>query len=87
MENLTLITMRVQGAERTVRVLEDLERFSHLPMKVVFAREPGSSTNDTKVLEFVGLDEEQQLSEWRLANVRVNRYDCLWQFYHCVSRR
>ena len=62
-----------QGAEREVRVPEELERFQCLPMKVVFSTGGPQGTVDTKVLRLLGLDKETGISEWALADVKVNR--------------
>ena len=54
----------VQGAERAVRVPEQLERFRELPMLV-------SWQGQQRVLAFESLSGDQVV--WRLANVVANR--------------
>ncbi|CAL5222919.1 g5352 [Coccomyxa viridis] len=58
------------GAERTVRVPSELERFRELPMLVTHEAE---SEKGSRVLRLIELDTEAGSSVWGLANVRVNR--------------
>ncbi|KAK9823937.1 hypothetical protein WJX72_006504 [[Myrmecia] bisecta] len=58
------------GAERPVRVPDDLLRFKDLPMKVDYRSEDKSLHG---VLQLVQLDSDAQTTEWRLADVRANR--------------
>jgi ribosome maturation factor RimP len=60
-----------QGAERQIRVPGDLERFRELPMKVEWNRQDGQV--DTKVLSFSQLNIAAGSTQWRLADVKVNR--------------
>lgn len=66
------------GAERAVRVPEELQRFSDLPMRVKFAYEDGNGVQ-TNILEFVELGRKEELGDaeamvrWKLADVRANR--------------
>jgi len=60
------------GAERAVRVPEDLQRFSDLPMQVEFANEDDNGFQ-TSILEFVGLGDTGAMVRWKLADVRANR--------------
>lgn len=83
-----------QGAEREVRVPDELERFRDLPMRVVFqSRTAGDAEKnrgsgagagggtvgtdppavDTKVLRLVSVDDGSGMTEWGLADVRLNR--------------
>eukprot|EP00884_Botryococcus_braunii_P017228 jgi/Botrbrau1/4189/Bobra.0192s0048.1 len=70
------------GAERAVRVPEELERFRELPMRVVFqtGKDPATGTGgtskpavDTKVLRLIEVDSESGVTQWALADVRPNR--------------
>ena len=60
-----------QGAERRVRVPDELQRFAALPMTVESCTEEDKVV--TRVLAFVELDASAGTTRWRLANVRVNR--------------
>lgn len=60
------------GAERQVRVPQDLIRFQHLPMLVTFQLKDSTKT-DTKVLELVSYNEADATAEWKLADVKQNR--------------
>jgi len=62
------------GAERMVRVPEELTRFKELPMKVCHTvqGEDGKSTDIAQVLRLVSVDMELQQSVWNLADVRAN---------------
>jgi hypothetical protein len=61
----------VQGAEREVRVPQDLARFAELPMRVEF--DSGSGGTEVKVLRLVRVVPEADGAEWALADVRANR--------------
>ncbi|GIL58567.1 hypothetical protein Vafri_13510 [Volvox africanus] len=58
------------GAERLVRVPDELNRFAELPLQVEYRTSDGKDVSS--VLLLVGLDEAAGLSSWRLANVRAN---------------
>ncbi|GIL81705.1 hypothetical protein Vretimale_1345 [Volvox reticuliferus] len=58
------------GAERLVRVPDELTRFAELPLQVEYRTSDDKDVSS--VLLFVGLDEAAGLSSWRLANVRAN---------------
>ncbi|KAL0048485.1 hypothetical protein WJX82_004269 [Trebouxia sp. C0006] len=60
------------GAERQVRVPQDLQRFQHLPMLVTFQLQDSNKV-DTKVMELVEYNEADSTAEWKLADVRQNR--------------
>lgn len=60
------------GAERQVRVPQDLPRFQHLPMLVTFQLQDSNKV-DTKVMELVEYNEADSTAEWKLADVRQNR--------------
>jgi ribosome maturation factor RimP len=62
------------GAERIVRVPEELARFSTLPMRVCHQvqSEDGKTLEQYQVLSLVSLDLEREESVWTLANVRAN---------------
>lgn len=67
------------GAERLVRVPRDLKRFSHLPMTVKYS-EPCNTTPDqlsakpnNREKVFMLRSVNDQILEWNLADVRVNR--------------
>ncbi|GLI61205.1 hypothetical protein VaNZ11_003497 [Volvox africanus] len=58
------------GAERLVRVPDELTRFAELPLQVEYRTSDGKDVSS--VLLLVGLDEAAGLSSWHLANVRAN---------------
>ncbi|DBA76384.1 TPA: hypothetical protein ACH3X1_010091 [Trebouxia sp. C0004] len=60
------------GAERQVRLPQDLQRFQHLPMLVTFQLQDSNKV-DTKVMELVEYNEADSTAEWKLADVRQNR--------------
>eukprot|EP01018_Ginkgo_biloba_P019281 Gb_19982 [translate_table: standard] len=65
------------GAERIVRVPQDLERFKDLPMYVRYMEEttkakPGSQEQDG-IFQLDNIEMELGYCIWRLANVRLNR--------------
>eukprot|EP00850_Spirogloea_muscicola_P004120 SM000017S02860 [mRNA] locus=s17:683041:688852:+ [translate_table: standard] len=65
------------GAERVVRVPQDLLRFMGLPMYVWYTEAPeggtGASADKEEILDLVDLDEASETAVFRLADVRVNR--------------
>ncbi|GLC56138.1 hypothetical protein PLESTB_001072800 [Pleodorina starrii] len=58
------------GAERLVRVPDELTRFAELPLKVEYRGPDGKDTSS--VLLMADLDTAAGSSSWRLANVRAN---------------
>ncbi|EFJ52593.1 hypothetical protein VOLCADRAFT_116086 [Volvox carteri f. nagariensis] len=58
------------GAERLVRVPEELPRFAELPLQVEYRTPDGKEVS--AVLLLAGLDPSGSTSSWRLANVRAN---------------
>ncbi|KAG2443170.1 hypothetical protein HYH02_009579 [Chlamydomonas schloesseri] len=58
------------GAERLVRVPDELRRFESLPLKVEYRTPDGKDAS--AVLLLAELDEAAGASAWRLANVRAN---------------
>ena len=61
------------GAEREVRVPEDLERFAGLPLDVRYRDEDEAGPFErTEALRLVALDAAAGTAEWELADVRAN---------------
>ncbi|KAG2497798.1 hypothetical protein HYH03_004069 [Edaphochlamys debaryana] len=58
------------GAERIVRVPDELERFGGLPLRVEYRQPDGQPGSSVLVLE--ALDAAAASTAWRLANVRAN---------------
>ncbi|CAM6098040.1 unnamed protein product [Calypogeia fissa] len=58
------------GAERVVRVPDDLERFKELPMYVQYLE---GETDQDGVFELESVDRDASLSVWKIANVKLNR--------------
>lgn len=64
------------GAERLLRVPDDLERFKDMPMYVSYMQEnPETKMQELneKVLQLDSVDIESKQCVWKLANVRENR--------------
>ncbi|BBN03776.1 ribosome maturation factor RimP [Marchantia polymorpha subsp. ruderalis] len=61
------------GAERMVKVPDDLERFKQLPMYVQYLEGESVSEEKDGVLELESLDPESGMTVWKLANVKFNR--------------
>jgi len=65
------------GAERRIRVPEDLERFKELPMKVLYRRSAADGTSrptqEDRILMMKAVDEAAGLVHFTLADVRHNR--------------
>ncbi len=57
------------GAERQLRLPDDLERFRKRPMKVRYLQDSGKS--DTRILSF--LERDGDLTRWKTADVKFNR--------------
>ena len=79
-EELT-VEVSSPGAERQVRVPQDLLRFQGLPMRVVYdtvaaggeAPRGGKEAVGDELLDLVAFDEAKGLTTWQVANVRANR--------------
>jgi ribosome maturation factor RimP len=65
------------GAERVVRIPQDLERFKDLPMYVRYVETSADGDADSVekdgILELESVDTEGGSATWKLANVRINR--------------
>ncbi|KAG0567410.1 hypothetical protein KC19_7G132800 [Ceratodon purpureus] len=65
------------GAERVVRIPQDLERFKDLPMYVRYVETSSDSSAETPekdgILELESVDTEVGSAKWKLADVRLNR--------------
>uniref|UniRef100_A0A061QYJ3 Uncharacterized protein n=1 Tax=Tetraselmis sp. GSL018 TaxID=582737 RepID=A0A061QYJ3_9CHLO len=59
------------GAERVLRLPDDLTRFQPLPLQVEYTREDGNP--DTRVFRLIEYDSEGGETKWGLADVAVNR--------------
>jgi len=69
------VNVSTPGAERRIRVPEELLRFQNLPMKLKYsAEEKGEEETQVKYLTFTGLP-DADTSTWHLADVRANRPD------------
>lgn len=68
------IEMSSPGAERDVRVPQDLVRFQELPMQVKYKEDDESDTTVVRIFNFIDIQEEEGgKATWRLADVRANR--------------
>ncbi|XP_078428818.1 uncharacterized protein LOC144701028 isoform X2 [Wolffia australiana] len=61
------------GAERLLKVPEELERFKEMPMLVVYEDENDKNETKSGVFQLDTVDSETQLSVWKLVNVKENR--------------
>lgn len=63
------------GAERIVRVPQDLERFKDLPMYVRYLEETAESGSNEQdgIFQLDFVDMESGYSTWKLANVKLNK--------------
>ncbi|CAN6454414.1 unnamed protein product [Victoria cruziana] len=63
------------GAERLLKMPEDLERFKDLPMQVTYVEHDFKLRNQQKVGVFLldSIEAEEGFCTWRLANVKENR--------------
>lgn len=63
------------GAERIVRVPQDLERFKDLPMYVRYLEETAESGSQEQdaIFQLDSVEMESGYSTWKLANVKLNR--------------
>lgn len=71
---LILLKVSTPGAERIVKVPEDLDRFKDMPMRVCYVDDVdanGMEKNGVFLLDSVILDSENCV--WKLANVKENR--------------
>lgn len=57
------------GAERELKLPQELDRFKQLPMKVFFMNE--NEKPDHRILNYVSMNET--ISKWRIADVKANR--------------
>jgi len=55
-----------QGADRNIRIPDELSRFQELPMTVVTIEEP-----TPRIFQFLGSSDE--ITRWKYADVRANR--------------
>jgi ribosome maturation factor RimP len=62
------------GAERHLRLPNDIPRFAELTMKVTYV-DPADETSEpqTRVLQITEIDETQESATWKLADVEENR--------------
>ena len=62
------------GAERHLRLPNDIPRLAELTMKVTYV-DPADETSEpqTRVLQITGFDETQESATWKLADVEENR--------------
>ena len=63
----------VQGAERQIRVPDELLRFASLPMKVTYTASDDSNSILSRILQLKSVDVPTGMSDWNLADVKVNR--------------
>eukprot|EP00471_Norrisiella_sphaerica_P010844 CAMPEP_0184492882 /NCGR_PEP_ID=MMETSP0113_2-20130426/24503_1 /TAXON_ID=91329 /ORGANISM="Norrisiella sphaerica, Strain BC52" /LENGTH=338 /DNA_ID=CAMNT_0026877905 /DNA_START=67 /DNA_END=1083 /DNA_ORIENTATION=- len=70
------IEVSTAGAEREIRLPNDLHRFSQFPMLVKYrnSSEGGIEKHEAHIMDFNGLDEDTGMTEWRLADVKANRW-------------
>eukprot|EP00199_Chlamydomonas_sp_CCMP681_P005582 CAMPEP_0119110148 /NCGR_PEP_ID=MMETSP1180-20130426/27233_1 /TAXON_ID=3052 ORGANISM="Chlamydomonas cf sp, Strain CCMP681" /NCGR_SAMPLE_ID=MMETSP1180 /ASSEMBLY_ACC=CAM_ASM_000741 /LENGTH=261 /DNA_ID=CAMNT_0007096313 /DNA_START=244 /DNA_END=1029 /DNA_ORIENTATION=- len=59
------------GAERTLRLPQDLKRFAGLPLTVEYI-DAATTKPVIKAMQLVEFDEALQVTSWRLADVRAN---------------
>ena len=59
------------GAERLLKVPDDLDRFKDMPMRVSYVEEVGPEKNG--VFYLVSVETESGSCVWRLADVKENR--------------
>lgn len=69
------IEVSTAGAEREIRLPHELERFRQFPMRVVYRNSTAGGAEMENVMDFKGMDpDDSSLSEWRLADVKANRW-------------
>ena len=72
-----MFTVKVSspGAERLLKVPEDLHRFKEMPMTVSYEEETNSrkTVKKSTVLLLESVDAESEICIWKLADVRENR--------------
>lgn len=62
------------GAERILKVPDDLNRFKDMPMRVCYAEKIESNCpEEDGVFLLDSIDEDSEICVWKLANVRENR--------------
>ena len=83
-EELT-VEVSSPGAERQVRIPQDLLRFQGLPMRVMYdtaaaggeaspkGKEAAAGAVSDELFDLVAFDEAAGLTTWQVANVRANR--------------
>lgn len=68
------VEMSSPGAERHVRVPQDLVRFHDLPMRVEYREDDGTDKSTVRIFNFISFEEEEAGKvTWKLADVRANR--------------
>lgn len=65
------VEVSTPGAERILKVPEDLSRFKAMPMRVCYSEGSGTETNGVFFLESVEMESENCV--WKLADVKENR--------------
>eukprot|EP00466_Bigelowiella_natans_P009283 jgi/Bigna1/88799/estExt_fgenesh1_pg.C_380096 len=70
------IEVSTAGAEREIRLPDELERFASFPMRVSFRNGStnGGDRNEQLIMDFKNLDRDIDVTEWRLADVKANRW-------------
>ncbi|KAM1085533.1 hypothetical protein ACFX2B_011167 [Malus domestica] len=72
-ENLAL-EVSSPGAERLLKVPDDLQRFEDMPMRVCYAEEVDSKYREKDgVFDLESIEAESESCVWKLANVKANR--------------
>jgi ribosome maturation factor RimP len=61
------------GAERELRLPDDLARFAELTMRVTYADPEADEGTTTRVMQIEDIDEDAGTATWRLADVEENR--------------
>lgn len=69
--NNLAVEVSTPGAERILKVPEDLSRFKDMPMRVCYSEGSGTETNGVFFLESVEMESENCV--WKLADVKENR--------------
>lgn len=58
------------GAEREIRLPDELNRFKNLPMTVSYEQE---GKNKKAVMNYLKMDTEKEITSWKLAGVKFNK--------------
>lgn len=61
------------GAERILKVPDDLDRFKDMPMTVCYEDEDSDSTEKSRIFLLDSIEMDSQICVWKLADVRENR--------------